>query len=107
MYRSAEGGRKALIRQEMADLADLEMSGETLEREHFFVVWCDLRQEKEQQLLASANELAACFTDNGIKAKVIGDRDIVKLCGLINVPDYAHIESSDIDLSIAAFMNAG
>jgi hypothetical protein len=107
IYSTVQGGRRALIRQEIEELAALEMSGDTLERQHYIAVWCEAKDEHERELVARATELAGIFSENRINARLIDGREIVRLCGLVNVPDYAHIENSDIDTTIAALMNAG
>lgn len=47
-----------------------------------------------------AKEIAKMFEDNVVQtihAEVVDRKGIVRLCNLINIPAYVHIESTDID----------
>lgn len=101
LYENAEeGGRKTLLRNEMKELADMVMSGETLERQHYFAVWGNINKIGEKDIVNRAKEIAKMFEDNGVQtihAEVVDRKGIVRLCNLINIPAYVHIESTDID----------
>ena len=101
LYENAEeGGRKTLLRNEMKELADMVMSGETLERQHYFAVWGNVNKIGEKDIVDRAKEIAKMFEDNAVQtihAEVVDRKGIVRLCNLINIPAYVHIESTDID----------
>lgn len=101
MYSTAEGGRKKLLRNEMRELADMVMSGETLERQHYIVIWDTVNRADEHSMSTAANDIVKKFTENGIRAELVDKKGIVKLCNLVNIPAYVHIESSDIEDTIA------
>lgn len=101
MYSTAEGGRKKLLRNEMRELADMVMSGETLERQHYIVIWDTVNRADEHSMSIAANDIVKKFTENGIRAELVDKKGIVKLCNLVNIPAYVHIESSDIEDTIA------
>lgn len=101
LYENAEeGGRKTLLRNEMKELADMVMSGETLERQHYIAVWGNINKVGEKDIVKRAEDIAKIFEDNGVQTihtEVVDRKGIVRLCNLINIPAYVHIESTDID----------
>lgn len=94
MYSTAEGGRRKLLKMDMEDLAEKVMSGETLERQHYIVIWGNREKESEQEIIKSAHELSNILNEK-LTTRVIDKRGIVKLCDLVNNPAYVHIESAD------------
>ena len=89
MLQTAEGGRRYLLKNDMAELANMVMSGETLERQHYIAIW-RVKNEDEKILKGRATELAKCFTDCYLGAEVLDKRGIVTLCNLVNIPAYVH-----------------
>lgn len=96
LYASADGGRKKLLKNEMNELAEMVMSGETLERQHYIAVWDTTRRADEPAMVLAASELQRKFEENGIHADVLDKKGIVRLCNLVNIPAYVHIEDTDI-----------
>lgn len=96
LYGTAEGGRKKLLKNEMRELADMVMSGETLERQHYIVIWDSIQRTDEHSIVIAANELLKKFAENGVSAELLDKKGIVRLCNLVNIPAYVHIESADI-----------
>lgn len=101
MYSTAEGGRKKLLKNEMRELADMVMSGETLERQHYIVIWDAVQRADEHSLTLAAEDVLKKFTENGINAELVDKKGIVRLCNLVNIPAYVHIESADIEDAIS------
>lgn len=101
LYGTAEGGRKKLLKNEMRGLADMVMSGETLERQHYIVIWDTVQRADEHSIVIAANDLLKKFTENGISAELVDKKGIVRLCNLVNIPAYVHIESADIEDAIS------
>ncbi|MCL2076856.1 MAG: hypothetical protein FWH08_00415 [Oscillospiraceae bacterium] len=104
MHETAEGGRRNLLKSDMAELTNLVMSGETLERQHYIAIW-RIKSEDERILTGRIEELSKCFRDCFIGAEILDKRGIVTLCNLVNIPAYVHIESTDIDVAITALLN--
>ncbi|MDR1754101.1 MAG: hypothetical protein LBR74_04245 [Eubacterium sp.] len=105
MRETAEGGRRNLLKSDMEELADMVMSGETLERQHYIII-SGAKNEDEKTLATRARELAKCFTVCSIGADILDKSGIVTLCNLVNIPAYVHIESSsDVDAAITALLN--
>ncbi|MGN0680163.1 MAG: hypothetical protein ACI4JS_10910 [Oscillospiraceae bacterium] len=101
LHSTAEGGRKKLLKQEMRELADMVMSGETLERQHYIVIWDTVQRADEHSMSVAANDLVKKFCENGISAELVDKKGIVRLCNLVNIPAYVHIESADIEDAIS------
>ncbi len=97
LHATAEGGRRQLLKKEMQELAEMVMSGETLERQHYISIWGNTKKDDERDLIKRAEELAKKFSENGVFAEVLERREIVRLCNLVNIPAYVHIESTNID----------
>lgn len=100
LIRTADVGRKKLLRLEQRELADMVMSGETLERQHYVAVWDSTNRADERSITASAQDLAKKFSENGVRADLLDKKGIVRLCNLVNIPSYVHIESADISDAI-------
>ena len=96
-YSEAIGGRKKLLKFDMDSLVDMVVSGETLERQYYIVIWNSIKREDERTITARADELARIFTENRVKGTVQDKRGLVRMCNLVNIPAYAHIESMDIE----------
>lgn len=101
LYSAADGGRKKLLKYEMQELADMIVSGETLERQHYIIIWDTVQRADEHSIVVKAGELAKKFSENGVGAELLDKKGIVRLCNLVNNPAYVHIESADIDNAIA------
>lgn len=96
LYAAAEGGRKKLLKNEMNELAEMVMSGETLERQHYIAIWDTLQRSDERSMIMAADDLKKKFTESGVHADILDKKGIVRLCNLVNVPAYVHMESTDI-----------
>jgi hypothetical protein len=107
MYSAAEGGRRKLLKEDMEDLAEKVMSGETLERQHYFVIWGNLARESEHEVIKSAHELSNILNEK-LTTWVLDKRGIIKLCDLVNNPAYVHIENTDgMENALAVLQMAG
>ncbi len=96
LCQTAEGGRRKLLKNEMNELADMVMSGETLERLYYFVIWNSSSKEDERDIVKRGNELRKIFEESGMQATVIDKKAYVRLCNLVNNPAYVHMEGTDI-----------
>lgn len=101
LYSEAVGGRKKLLKSDMDTLVNMVVSGETLERQYYIVLWNSIKREDERAITARAEELARIFSENRVKGTVLDKRGFVRMCNLVNIPAYAHIESMDIEDNLA------
>lgn len=67
LYSQAVGGRKKLLKSDMDEIVDMVVSGETLERQYYIVLWNSIRREDERTITARAEELARIFSENRVK----------------------------------------
>lgn len=95
IYQSSEGGQRAMLKHEMNELAAMAIKGDTLERQHYIIVWGSRKEEK--QVVKNAQEIAKIFNNNRVKAEIMDKRGIVELCNLVNIPAYAQLESIETD----------
>ena len=49
LYSQAVGGRKKLLKTDMDEIVDMVVSGETLERQYYIVLWNSIRREDEPE----------------------------------------------------------
>lgn len=101
LYGAAEGGRKKLLKAEMRELADMVMSGETLERQHYIAIWDTIQRADEHSIVLAANDFIKKFSENGVNAELLSKTGMVRLCNLVNNPAYVHLESADIEDAIS------
>ena len=101
LYSQAVGGRKKLLKSDMDEIVDMVVSGETLERQYYIVLWNSIRREDERTITARAEELARIFSENRVKGTVLDKRGFVRMCNLVNIPAYAHIESMNFEENLA------
>lgn len=101
LYESATGGRKKLLKSDMSTLTDMVMSGESLERQHYIVIWDTVQKSDERTIVAAAQDIVQKYKNNGINAELLDRKGIVQLCNLVNIPAYVHIESANIEDAIS------
>ena len=85
----------------MDEIVDMVVSGETLERQYYIVLWNSIRREDKRTITARAEELARIFSENRVKGTVLDKRGFVRMCNLVNIPAYAHIESMNFEENLA------
>ena len=101
LYDQAIGGKREILKEEMIEINEMVMSGETLERQHYIIVW-NYGAEAENDVIRKAREIAKVFNDAGINADIIDKNGITKLTNLVNIPAYVHLEyTSDIQTTIS------
>ena len=97
LYNAAEGGRKKLLKFDMEKLAEMVITGESLERQHYIAVWDTVQHADERAITAAAADIAKKYNENGIHAELLDRKGIVQLCNLVNNPAYVHVENPDIE----------
>lgn len=100
MLKSAEDKRKELLRQEILQMSTFALSGEIVERQFYLSIWDKQEDGCEKELYKRALDLANKFTANGIGCDVLNEKEIVRLCNLVNNPSYTHLEDTEFAASI-------
>ncbi|MEK4454039.1 hypothetical protein [Paenibacillus sp. FSL L8-0506] len=99
ILRAADPKQKELLRQEIAEMNNLALSGEVVERQFYLTLW--QRQENgERDLLEKAKRLVQHFEDGQVQAHVLKQHEIVQLCNLVNNPAYTHLEDAEAKATI-------
>lgn len=93
LQNSSTPGHKALLQQEINELITMTNRGETLERQHYAVIWGRDDKEHNLPLKKCADELAKIFLENKIHCEVLGKENIISLLNAVNIPAYNHLET--------------
>lgn len=94
LYTHSSGGKRALLKQEMLELAEMVDRGDTLERQHYMMIWGNADKERSTDMEKRCNEIVEIFKEGGIKSAVCDKSQIAELCNLVNIPAYVHLEQS-------------
>ncbi len=86
-------GHKALLQQEINELLAMTKRGETLERQHYAVLWDKDDKGLNLPLKKRAEELTKIFSENKINCEILSKEGIYALLNSINTPSYSHIET--------------
>lgn len=89
--------QKELLKQEMAEMSSLAVSGDTVERQFYIKIWEKAHENTEREMLQRLKYLEGYLSDAGVCSEILGRQDIIRLCNLINNPAYVHLEDSDAD----------
>lgn len=93
LYTHSSGGKRALLKQEMLELAEMVERGDTLERQHYMMIWGKQEHEKPNDINKRAAEIVGIFNEGGIKSQICDKSQIAELCNLVNIPAYVHLEN--------------
>jgi hypothetical protein len=96
---TADLKQKELLRQEIAEMNTLALSGEVVERQFYLILW-QKQENGERELLEKAKRLVQHFGDGQVQAHVLKQHEIVQLCNLVNNPSFIHLENSDFSANI-------
>ncbi|WP_141499735.1 hypothetical protein [Paenibacillus luteus] len=92
--------QKELLKQEIAEMHTLAVSGEVVERQFYMTVWQRLEPDGERDALQQIKKLAQHLDDCHVHSHVLKQQEIVRLCNLIHNPGYTHLEDSEYSASI-------
>lgn len=98
--------RKQLLKIQSRALIDYSTSGETVERQFYAVLW-STDDEDESDLLRRSREFVSKFTSVKLKAEMLKQQDIVRLCNLVYNPAYVHLEDFDCDATMPLITGNG
>ncbi len=92
--------QKELLRQEILEMSTFALSGDVVERQFYIKIWDKVQDGSERDLLQKLKYLEGYFSDVGIRAEILDQKDIVRLCNLVNNPAYVHLDDTDFTPSI-------
>lgn len=89
--------QKNLIKKHINEAVKLTLTGEAVERQNFLIIWQDISEYAEKDLLKRAMELVNKFANCGVKSEVLNEEYIIQLCtGFTNI-NFAFKEDSDYE----------
>lgn len=92
--------QKDLLRNEMMVMSNYALSGEVVERQFYIMIWDRYEENGEREISKRCYELVSKFESSGISCEILVQRDIVRLCNLINNPAYTYVEDGSFDATI-------
>lgn len=97
--------QKELLRFEMQSITNFAMSGEIVERQFYIMIWEKYQKGIEMDINKRAMEIVSMFESALIKATILTERDIIRLCNLINNPTFVNLEETSVDQTIPFIVN--
>jgi hypothetical protein len=107
LYAStADEVQKALLEQEIKLYKHFALSGDTIVRQFYMVIWDRMADDAEYALNRRAKELVNKFRNCGITSEILGEEQIVGLCNLFGNPSCAHIEDTNVTAAMPLLKEA-
>lgn len=97
--------QKELLRFEMESITNFAMSGEIVERQFYIMIWEKYQKGIEIDINKRAMEIVSMFESALIKATILTEKDIIRLCNLINNPTFVNLEETVVDQTIPFIVN--
>lgn len=89
--------QKELLKHEMKSITNFALSGEIVERQFYIMIWEKCEEGIEIDITKRAMEIIYMFESAGIKASILTEKDIIRLCNLINNPTFVNLEGTSVD----------
>lgn len=105
MLDSNSAIQKALLRQEMLVMSEYAMSGEVVERQFYLSIWERCEEGIEKEIYKRIAELESHFQAIKVRTTVLGEKEIIRFCNLVNNPAFSHIENTDYDTGIVTVLS--
>jgi hypothetical protein len=84
--------QKELLRNEMMVMSNYAISGEVIERQFYIMLWDKYQEGIERDLLKEARVFVSKWEDSNIACDILSEKEIVRLCNLINNPANSLVE---------------
>mgnify|MGYP000881329452 CR=1 FL=1 len=97
--------QKELLRYEMQSISNFALSGEIVERQFYIMIWEKYQKGIEMDINKRAMEIISMFESASIKANILTEKDIVRLCNLINNPTFVNLEETSINQTMPFIVN--
>lgn len=89
--------QKVLIRLHINEILRLTLTGDRVERQNFLIIWQEVNDYAEKDLLKRAMELTNKFSTCNIKTEILDEQQIIQLCSSFTNMNYAYKEDSDYE----------
>jgi flagellar basal body-associated protein FliL len=92
--------QKELLRNEMLVMSNYAMSGDVVERQFYIMIWEKYEKDIEREFIKRGYEFVSKFESGNVRAEILKEQDIVRLCNLINNPAYSNVEDTEFEPTI-------
>ena len=89
--------QKKLLRQHLNDLLKLTFTGDRVERQLYLIIWQDVDDYAEKDLLKRAMDLSNKFNTCSIKTEILSEQQIIQLCSSFTNITGTYKEDSDYE----------
>lgn len=89
--------QKGLLKKHINETVRLTFTGEAVERQNFLIIWQDISDYAEKDLLKRAMELVNKFANCNIKSEILEEQYIIQLCSGFTNMNFAFKEDSDYE----------
>ncbi len=94
---SLEQIQKGLLKKNINETVRLTFTGEAVERQNFLIIWQEVGDYAEKDLLKRAMELVNKFANCNIKSEILDEQYIIQLCSGFTNMNFAFKEDSDYE----------
>ncbi|AFM01444.1 hypothetical protein Desde_3152 [Desulfitobacterium dehalogenans ATCC 51507] len=99
--------QKEILRKEISVLSNYALSGEVIERQFYLMIWERFEEGSERSIFRRMQDIAGCFENSKVPVEILKEKEIVRLCNLINNPAYAHLEDMSYDTTFPILRDQG
>lgn len=85
----------SLLNQRSKAFGVLSTTGKALESETYFMIWEELNDTAESNLIKRINELKMKFTNSGYKTEILEEKEIIQLIDSYTNPAFAYLEDQN------------
>lgn len=89
--------QKGLLKKHINETVRLTFTGEVVERQNFLIIWQEMNDYAEKDILKRAMELINKLANCNIKSEILEEQYIIQLCSGFTNMNFAFKESSDYE----------
>lgn len=99
MYKVASTEiEKKLIGEEIRRMKQITIDNSANEFKFYFIFWD--KKENANELLKRARDFKNNFEDSSLKVDLISEKEIYRLCNMMNNPNYSNFDNDDFERNI-------
>ncbi len=87
--------QKTLLNKHINETVKLTFTGDAVERQNFLIIWQDISEYAEKDLLKRAMDLLNKFSSCNIKSEILEEQYIIQLCSGFTNMNFAFKEDSE------------
>ncbi|MCX8075243.1 MAG: hypothetical protein N2749_06650 [Clostridia bacterium] len=92
---SVDQVQKTLLNKHINETVKLTFTGDAVERQNFLIIWQDISEYAEKDLLKRAMDLLNKFSSCNIKSEILEEQYIIQLCSGFTNMNFAFKEDSE------------